>query len=394
MSRILLTWELGQNLKHLARLLPLATQLRQRGHDVLVAVREVPAAASMLGPVGIPFVQAPHLARAIPLAERVGSYADILLSQGWADPSVLWGLTQSWLNLFRMFKPDTLVVNHSPTARFSATLAQIPAVLIGNGFELPPQTNPLPAFPGFPWATDERALASERVALQSANTVAHRVKGAVLVSLSGLFENTRTLYVTFPELDHYGERKDALYVGPMLGESRTEKVEWPDGKKRIFAFLRPDTAHVHAIIKALSECRASVVCFAPGFKQSELRGLAKTNIRLVSQPVDPTKLSNADACVSNGAEETALPFLLAGVPQLVSPQHAEACMAAQRLESLGATVVLRSKATPESVVASLERTCGDAIMRRKATNFSNHHRTFTTERARVIISERVESAMA
>jgi len=87
MSRILLTWELGLNLGHLARLLPVAQQLRSDGHVVLVAARDLQAAATVLGPAGIPFVQAPHLPKGIALAHRATGYADILLSQGWSDPS-------------------------------------------------------------------------------------------------------------------------------------------------------------------------------------------------------------------------------------------------------------------------------------------------------------------
>jgi multidrug efflux pump subunit AcrA (membrane-fusion protein) len=52
-SRILLTWEMGSNLGHLSRLLPLARELKARGHRVLVAARDVALAASVLGPAGI-----------------------------------------------------------------------------------------------------------------------------------------------------------------------------------------------------------------------------------------------------------------------------------------------------------------------------------------------------
>ena len=70
MSRILLTWELGLNLGHLTRLLPVAQRLEADGHIVLVATRDVQAAARVLGPAGIPFVQAPYLPNGIALAHR------------------------------------------------------------------------------------------------------------------------------------------------------------------------------------------------------------------------------------------------------------------------------------------------------------------------------------
>src|ERR1700704_2393369 len=123
--RILMAWELGLNLGHLTRLLPVAQRLKEEGHSVLVAARDIQAASKVLGPAGISFVQAPHLPAGTPLSYRPASYADILLSQGWSDPSTLWGLTQSWMNLVHLFRPDRLVLDYSPTASLAARILQI-----------------------------------------------------------------------------------------------------------------------------------------------------------------------------------------------------------------------------------------------------------------------------
>lgn len=374
LSRILLTWELGLNLGHLARLLPIATRLQARGHSVLVAVREVPAAAAVLGPVGIPFVQAPHLPHGLPLPGRASGYADILLSQGWSDAQVLWGLTQNWHNLLRMFRPETVVVDYSPTALLATQIAAIPTVLIGNGFELPPAADPLPPFPGFSWATAEKAAASERIAVDNANMVRKRFGRPGLRSLSALFGDATSVYVTFPELDHYGARPNARYVGPLLGGLKTERVDWPQGPKRVFACLRPDTTHVIAILEALRASGAAVVCFAPGFARVQLQKYACDQIRFTSRPVDLNYLAaDADACVSYGAEGTVATFLLAGVPQLISPWHVEAHMAARRVETLGAGIVLRGRQDSNSVVAALEHISASFHLRTHAQEFSMRH---------------------
>ncbi len=157
MSRILFTWELGLNLGHLARLLPVAQRLKADGHALLVATRDIKAAATVLAPAGIPFVQAPYLSQGIALKDRASGYADILLSQGWSDRLVLHGLTHAWLNLFRLFIPERLILDYSPTVSLAARIARLPTVLVGNGFELPPATDPLPPFPGFSWATPRQS---------------------------------------------------------------------------------------------------------------------------------------------------------------------------------------------------------------------------------------------
>jgi predicted glycosyltransferase len=109
--RVLLTWELGLNLGHLTRLLPIAQRLQREGHSVLVAARDVRSAAAILGPTRIRFVQAPHLPSGIPLMQRASGYADILLSQGWSNQSALWGLVQAWLGVLDLFHPDRLILD-------------------------------------------------------------------------------------------------------------------------------------------------------------------------------------------------------------------------------------------------------------------------------------------
>src|SRR5262249_54807967 len=74
-----MTWELGSNFGHLARLLPVASRLRECGHELLVAARDLAAAACVLQPAGISFVQSPHLTRELPLPHRPAGYSDIFL---------------------------------------------------------------------------------------------------------------------------------------------------------------------------------------------------------------------------------------------------------------------------------------------------------------------------
>jgi len=369
MSRILLTWELGLNLGHLTRLLPVAQQLKAQGHAVLVATRDIQAAATVLAPAGIAFVQAPHLPKGIALPHRPTGYADILLSQGWSDRSILRGLTHAWLNLFRMFSPDQLILDYSPTVSLAARIAAIPTVLVGNGFELPPATDPLPPFLGFSWATPAKAAESEGIAVANANTTLRAFGATPLTALRDLVLGQTRLLATFPELDHYGERADVQYIGPLLGNLRAPRVEWPPGEgPKIFACLRPDTSQVRLILSALSEMKARVICVANGFTPAQLEDFKRDSIRYTLGPVDLRPLSDADLCLTYGAEGTMMKFLLASVPQLVSPWHVESFMAVRRLEKWGFGRALPNAPTTASVsecIASL--TLGDAIRQRVAS---------------------------
>jgi len=169
MSRILLAWEMGSNLGHLSRLLPLARRLKARGHSVLIVARDLELASRILGPAGIPFVQAPQVTLVSNLHSQPASYADLLRYQGWADVSQLCGLVHAWANVLRLFAPKVAVMDHSPTALLASRVAATPCVLIGTGFELPPAKQPLPTFPGFAGATGENAVKAESQMLENAN---------------------------------------------------------------------------------------------------------------------------------------------------------------------------------------------------------------------------------
>jgi UDP:flavonoid glycosyltransferase YjiC (YdhE family) len=360
MSRILLTWELGLNLGHLTRLLPLAQRLKADGHTVLVAARDIQAAATVLTPAGIPFVQSPHLAKGFALAERPAGYADVLLSQGWIDRPALRGLTHAWLNLLRLFNPQRVILDYSPTVSLAARIAKIPTVLVGNGFELPPASDPLPPFPGFSWATAAKAATSERIAVENANSVLGIYGGAPLTALRDLVAGETRLLATFPELDHYGERSGEHYIGPLLGALEAPRVEWPPGEgPKIFACLRPDSSHAQLILATLVGMAARVICVVAGFTGAQLAGFKREHIRFSARAVDLQSLGDADLCLTYGAEGTMLRFLLMGVPQLISPWHVETFMAVSRVEAAGFGTSLKGTPTVQSIADLIRAWTGD-----------------------------------
>jgi UDP:flavonoid glycosyltransferase YjiC (YdhE family) len=382
MSRVLLAWELGLNRGHLTRLLAVAEQLKSDGHSILVASRDVQAAAAVLGPAGISFIQAPHLTNGIPLRQRASGYADILLSQGWSDVSTLWGLVQAWLNLIRMCDPDLVILDYSPTANLAVRIAELPSALVGNGFEIPPASNPLPCFPGFPWATQDKAEQAERLIVQNANRVLASFHGKPIEALRDLIGGQRRLLASFPELDHYGPRADVEYIGPLLGETRVAKIEWPDGKgPKIFTSVRPDTARVELILSGLAKVAARVICVATGFPRERLKPFMTGSVRFASGPVALEILSDADLCFTYGAEGTMLSFLLAGVPQLISPWHVETYMGARRIAEHGLGEFYEGTGGVQGLEETIYRLVANVAMTRRVRDFSDRARAVYAKQA-------------
>jgi hypothetical protein len=61
MARILVAWEFGRNLGHIARDLPLARAARDAGHEVLWALPNLRAAAAELADEGFTLLQTPWI---------------------------------------------------------------------------------------------------------------------------------------------------------------------------------------------------------------------------------------------------------------------------------------------------------------------------------------------
>jgi len=344
MSRVLLAWELGSNLGHLSRLLPLASRLKERGHEVLASVRDLGLATEVLAPVGVRFVQSPADGRARAAPGQPRSYADVLLMQGWASMPRLWGLVQAWGNLFRLFRPAVVVLDYAPTALLAARILRQPCALLGTGFELPPLQAPLGPFPGFEGVTAENARAADAQALESANRVLEAYQAAPLAALCDLFRTEYRWLTTFAELDQYGPRSKETYVGPIGSVDGGEPVTWPPGfRHRVLAYLRPGMEDPLRILRALAgERDAAVIC----------------------------------VFVSYAPAGSVAQSLLEGVPQLMVPAHVEAQMTAVRVASLGAGLTLRGEVTEREIATALRHVLDERRFKVRALEFASRHRAF------------------
>lgn len=392
MSRVLLGWELGSNLGHLSRLLPLGVKLRDRGHDVLVAVRDVSLATEVLAPAGIRFVQAPRIAESPESSTRRSvSFADLLLLNGWDNPTALWGLVQAWGNVLRLFTPSVLVLDYAPAVLVAARILALPCALLGTGFELAPLETPLPAFPGIAGTARAGVAAAETRAVHNVNGVLEAYGASPLAALKDLFRGERRWLTTFPELDQYGPRPEESYVGPIGALDRSEPVAWPRGfAHRVLAYLRPGIPALPKILRALvARSDTAVICAAPGVPADSVKSLQRPGFEFFSKPVSfPAALREASLFLSYGPAASVTEALLLGIPQLIVPAHVEAQMTAIRVQSMGAGMAIRGGATEEAIGSALQRMLQDRRYKVRALEFARRHRGFdpaaTTDR---IVSE-------
>jgi UDP:flavonoid glycosyltransferase YjiC (YdhE family) len=154
MANILLTWELGGGLGHLVNLLPLAKHLRQQGHRVAAALRDLSRVYEFFQGLDVTCLQAPIKTRVDDNRfDPPRTFSHILYNTGFGDYEELSWMTAAWRHLYDLVQPDLIVFDHSPMALLAARGCKAKRALIGTGFFCPTDSYPLPNLR--PWLQDQ-----------------------------------------------------------------------------------------------------------------------------------------------------------------------------------------------------------------------------------------------
>ncbi|TAZ45257.1 UDP-glucuronosyltransferase [Rhizobium leguminosarum] len=376
MSNILFAWELGSNLGHIARDLPVGLALRARGHQVYFASRNLQQAQAILMPEGFACFQAPRL-----LQQRQpiipSTYAEILLANGYNETGSLNALVAAWQRMARDLKADVVVCNHAPTAVLAMRCADIPTVATSIGFEMPPASPQV--FRTWDPPPEGRAAAAEQCAIQMISQTLDQCGRGPVESVAELFSSASVLMTTFPELDHYGSRRGLNYIGP-IGRLPGRRPEWSTGvRKRVFAYLRNTVPNVSAILAGLAASPFEVFCVMPDLAPADITELQGENLLLQRETVDIfSVLALCDLVVTYGTG-TVHDALLAGRPLLLCPQNAEQYLMGLRVVRLGAGLMLPVDASPTAISETVSILLSERSFSDAAWAFSEKYATYSME---------------
>jgi hypothetical protein len=377
MARVLFAWELGGDYGHLSRLLPLALALAERGHEPVFAARDLLGAEAVLAPHGLRWFQAPlWIGRVTNLPPPV-SYAELLMAFGFLNPRALTGICRAWRNLVEQLAPALIITDHAPTALLATRGLGIPRLNFGDGFCIPPATQPAPPFRWWDRAQNTARLAdSDAQAWKHANEVLFALGAPPLMGLADLHRCEGTLLCTFAELDHYADRPagQASHAGPIFTLGQGVPVVWPEGDgPRVFAYLKPGSASTDKALAALRDCGARVLAHVPGAARRTLATHASARLVFSEQPLDMEQArASCDLAVCHGGAGTTAAMLLAGKPLLLIPMQMEQTMTARRAEMLGAAVVVTDEHAGQ-MPRFLARAIKEPGLRDAARRFAERH---------------------
>lgn len=381
MARIALAWELGAGFGHLARLLPVARALRDRGHDCVFIVRDPHRAQGTVTAEGFPILQAPIWRGATPRFDPPLSYAGVIRRCGFHAAPALAGLVACWRGLFDLVDPDLILMEHAPAATVAAQIDGRRIAQIGSGWSLPPCTVPLPAFDPLPADGAARLIAAEGQVLTTINLVRRDLGRPPLASLAELFVAEDRFLCTFPELDHYAPRpadRPDDYIGPLELPVGAAPPAWPaaEPSRRVFAFLDAERRDLAAVVDGLAQSGLPVLAYLRDLPAAQRRDMAAANLVFAEGPVDLARaLAECAGVVCQGGHGTLAAALAAGRPLLLLMLggHNEQRVTARRLAAAGVALAAEPGIAAPDLAALVRRLVEDPALAAAATSVARRH---------------------
>jgi UDP:flavonoid glycosyltransferase YjiC (YdhE family) len=257
-------------------------------------------------------------------------------------------------------QPHVVVAQYAPVAQVAARLSGLPCLTLNTGFEYPPCEAPFPRLRSNIKLTRKQLLDREVEILQYVNGINLREGHFSCNSLQEVFKSDINLLATFPEMDHYRQRRNGCYIGPISMLDNGVTLRWRKrGSLRIFVYLRPFPGIV-AILEGLAGSGADVIAHIPGL-DTRIRALyTNTSIRIADSTVRMSDiLADMDVAITHAGHGTACAVLLAGVPLLMIPTTIEQWLTSCNIEALGAGISMKRERVAKTFAIALEKLLAD-----------------------------------
>lgn len=337
MASILLGWELGSGYGHLAILAPLGRALARRGHQVVLAARDVNAARQFCANDGFAIEAAPFWKMPTPSdngGRPTETLAEPMLAIGFAEPETLGPILTSWDAIIDRLRPDLVVAEFAPALAL-VCLGRIPFVTVGTGYSIPPAGRRLPSIR--PWVSElsEAAVANENRLLDGIAQVQSARRGQVPAFVGDVMAAGRAFVCTVPMLDPYQAYRGEPAVGPVARVFDS----FPEGSERngAFAYLAADCANLAKVLHGLSCSGAAVEAYVRATNEAWIQAQRRPALTLHREPQDMFRqLSRVRALVHHGGNATTHQGLWAGIPQVIVSKTLEQTVTGRAVQSAGA----------------------------------------------------------
>jgi len=374
---ILFTWEIGQGFGHVLPMLPIARELKARGHRVIFALRDVREAGGLLHKEGFIVVQAPtHPDQFFPArGPQPKTMADILKVFGFASTQKMKGMVAAWAGLFALCKPDAVIASYAPLSLLCARRAGIPSILMALPFELPAAVHPSP--PMRPDGALSNGVVDEQV-IRAVNEV---FSEGFVASIHEIFRASKVFLMSFAELDAFAPRENVVYCGNLFVTDIGHEPVWPPGSypRKVFAYLNASLPDLAGLREKIHASPHAYCIFLRNADESMVQAWRAPNVSIGSEALRLSQvLGDCDAVVSYGGAGLISASLLAGKPIVFYVRNLESLLSAQQVGKLGAGL-LPEPQSPLNLLAALNQVLENQQFSEAAQRFACKHKNHSPE---------------
>lgn len=370
MSRILFAAELGGGFGHVRRLLPLARAAAARGFRPLFMVGNPGEAGAFVASAGFEVRAAPSPGRRASSTPRRGdvatTFGDVLAGAGFADRQYLLDATAAWDAELARLRPAAVVCEFSPFLNLALFGSDVPVLVVGHGFILPP-----PDLAQFPPLLNRAPLYEESKLLDIVSDVCRARARATPAVLPALLAGTSHAVTGLEILDPYRRLRARRAVGPPEIESRFCGAA---RQSEVFAYLWGAAPSTTAIVRGLVGSGVRGEVFVRGGTPHQRKALTGSAIRWLDRPAPiAAVLERAGVIVHHGSMLTTEEVLVAGKPQLVAPLYLEHLLTARALTELGVANVIRSPQDSRAIRGLVTSALSDGSLAERARIVAEAH---------------------
>lgn len=345
MASVLFCWELGAGFGHLTPHREVLATLARKGHTVHVAVRDLARAGQAFKGLPFRFWQAPTpQSRPERKFAPTVNFTQILFNTGLGAPNGLGARIAAWRSIFLATRPQVTLVDYTPTALLALRGLNIPTVITGTGFFIPPNVSPFPAFSMLAnMATPEQLAQQEKGVLQVINRALGQHRIPPLNTLAQLFhEVSGKIFRSLPEFDHYPNRGPAEFLG-LPPDPPRPLTAWPAGEgPKVFAYLKP-YKFLENLLTEIQQRKLVTIIACDGIPQEMQNKFKCDTMKFVPPTVDIYQMGReASFAITNANLTTSVRLLLQGCPVMTVPLQLEQTLVGANLQDLGVGLMSRN----------------------------------------------------
>lgn len=373
MKHLVFCWEYGAGYGHIAGFIPIAKYLKSAGVKVSWILKHLDH-AHLIRENGFEdewILQAPIAKNTNATKQQTVNYSQIMTFLGFSNEQACLNLVSSWRDSLQLLNADMIVADHAPAAIIASQTLNIKRCMIGTGFFSPPRVDKTPAFSLFNNVPENKIAELDNYLVKVANYTLTHFKQQPITKVAELFSVEEDFLCTFPELDHYTNRKNQEYWGARFSSSMGKKIDFTSDKFKIFVYIHSNMRDFEQLLTALNNIEAETILHVPKLNV-ERASLQFTNLTFSPEPIEMDHVLNqVDLAICNAGHGTVAAVLLAGKRLLLVPNQLEQRILTQRLIQQGLAATFYSSNRQVDFETTLTQMMLDSKIQANVQNFQN-----------------------